>query len=139
MKNARKTSVPAAGKKKKRSKVLVSDGEKKNYVKIARKHLPMLTELFAGIRRKRALSQLQPSVVKLLEDIARNCLIGDLRGRANKDPTLCRCKEELAFLADKSIPIKNKKKIIQKGGAGFLGPLLSLGIPALVELIKKVV
>jgi hypothetical protein len=138
MKNVRKTTVSAAAKRKK-SKTLASDGERKKYVKVARKHLPKLAELFVGIQRKRALSRLQPSVVKLLEDIARNCLIGDLRGRAKKDPTLCRCREELTFLADKSIPVKKKKKVIQKGGAGFLAPLLSLGIPALVELIKKVV
>jgi hypothetical protein len=138
MKRAAKTTVVAAAKKKK-SKPLATVTEKKNYVKIARKHLPMLTELFAGIRRKRSISRLPPSAVKLLEDIARNCLIGELRGRAKKDATLCRCREELAFLADKSVPIAKKKRAIQKGGAGFLGPLLSLGIPALVELIKKVV
>jgi hypothetical protein len=136
MKRARKTAMSATAKKKKPT---VSEVERKKYVKVARKHLPKLAELFAGIQRKRALSRLQPSAVKLLEDIARNCLIGELRGRAKRDPTLCRCREELTFLADKSIPITKKKKAIQKGGAGFLGPLLSLGIPALVELIKKVV
>jgi hypothetical protein len=108
----------------------------KNKIK---KYLPSLTYLYTAQNKNKLISKLEPSLIKIIADICKNCLPnGCLHHKAVKNAQLCKCLSSLEILADSHTPIKKKKQLIQSGGASFLLPLLSLGIPTLVELIKNI-
>ena len=76
----------------------------------------------------RALKKANPDQVKLFADCAKNIVEGNIRPSETRLRKLKKLKTGIRLLAQKSVPLKKKKKIlIQKGGVigSILVPIIS--------------
>ena len=79
-------------------------------------------------------------VVKLLSECALNILKGNVMLKKGQKERLRRHRKSLHILADKTVPKKQKEKVIQKGGflPAIFGAALAPIIAPLVQEIAKV-
>ena len=113
------------------------DKKFRSYQSKIKKFLPLLMYLATDEKHREIVPRLNNQVIKVISDVCQNCLSkkGLLHKQFKSNPKLQACCSDLKTLASKKGQLRKKKQILQKG-EGILTSLLSIGIPALLELIK---
>ena len=75
--------------------------------------------------------------IKAISEIIYNYIHGNLKCKSANTNKLARYKKNLRSLSDKKASSKSKRLILQRTGRGFLFPILTAAIPALISLFKK--
>ena len=104
---------------------------------LVKKHLPLLQYPAKGKPRinKAIIEESNPEVIKVICECAKNTLYGNVKLSPVHLNKLKRYKTQLRQLSDKKTGIKQKKRVLQKGG--FLGALLGAIIPTLASVISQ--
>lgn len=87
-------------------------------------------------RRKALLNQVTRDELKSLCEICLNILKGNIPLDDKTYHKLKRHKAKLRTLANKKIPVKQKKKVVNQHG-GFIGTVAAIALPLLASLLKK--
>lgn len=85
--------------------------------------------------RKVLLKKANNSDLKVLSECALNVCSGNVPCSHLQRNRFKRYKKELLALCSKCCPLKKRKKILIKQAGGFIGPLLSVAIPALASIL----
>lgn len=101
-------------------------------------HQPFLQLLSrsSAKRRKTLLQQATKEELMTLFEICFNILYGNLPLTPHMFKKLKRQRHTLEYLADKKVPHKVKKKVVQQKG-GFIGTIASIALPLLASLLLK--
>ena len=86
-----------------------------------------------------ALKKASKPLIRGLACCARAYLRGELdQGNRKHLQALKGAKQDLLYLCDKEIPTDSKRQLlVQQEGSGFLAPLIALGLPFLLNLLKS--
>ena len=88
-------------------------------------------------RRKCILEGASQELIDCLSKCARIYLRQQFVVSKNQKSKLRKSKSELESLASKAIPSETKKEYLIQSGGSFIGPLISLALPFLLNLISK--
>ena len=104
-----------------------------------RKHMPILEYINSmnEKERKHFLKGANIELLKTLSEICLNLLAGTIKIPPSELQKLKRFKKEIITLSEKRHSLKKRVKICQKGG--FIGSLLALAIPSIVQAIISAV
>ena len=83
--------------------------------------------------RKTIIAKADPELIKTICDCSLNILSGNLKTSPKTRKQLCRYKSSLRKLTNPKLSLKQKQRVIQKGG--FLGALLSAALPIVTNLL----
>lgn len=105
---------------------------------LVRRHLPLLRRLLRmnNNAKRKFIKQCHGDIVICLSECAKNVLKGNVPLKRHHLQKLRRVKKNVKQLALKKTPLKQKRKILQKGG--FLGALLTPVLSVLGSLIGGV-
>ena len=84
-------------------------------------------------KRKFLVKSLDSKVIKKLSEVTNNLLKGKINLRPNQLRRLKKHKRVLRKFKNKSLALKSKRALIQRGG--FIAPLLSIALPVLSSLL----
>lgn len=129
-----------AKKKKISSKKVCLKVKNKRYVACIKKHIPLLQYMtkLDDVHLARVSSKLKPTVLKILSDIALNLI--SPRGMLHSKFSQCPQHKAVALLSQKPSAKTNaqKRKLIAQEGSGFIGPLIGLALPTLLDLVSNI-
>lgn len=91
------------------------------------------------LQRKQLLKHVSNKDLKALSELCLNLILGNIKIDKKLKTKFKRYKKPIQLLANKRIPLKKKKRIInQKGSAGFLLPLASIALPLIADFVRKI-
>lgn len=88
--------------------------------------------------RKAVIDKADSSLISCICECAQNILEGNIELQPKEKKSLTKHKKDLRQLIKKSVPIKQKRRIIQKGGflSALLAPLASMVVPLVSKLFQ---
>ena len=88
--------------------------------------------------RKAIIDNADCSLISCICECAKNILQGNIILKSKEKRNLAKHKQHLRQVIKKSVPLKEKKRIIQKGGflSALLAPLASMVVPLISKLFK---
>lgn len=103
-----------------------------------KRNLPLLRMLLqvSPVQRQKLLQTASKELILSVCEVAFNILRGVIPLSTLQYKRLARQKSAIKLVADKRIGLLKKKQVINQKG-GFLGPLLSIAVPFLTELLMK--
>jgi hypothetical protein len=107
--------------------------------KIIVKLLPLLRKILHSSCTQRNCilkKESSPDLLHILSECSLNYLEGNIPATKNQRHRLNKFKRQLKVLASKTAGPLHRKKVLQRGGS-FLGALLAVAIPALVNLLRS--
>lgn len=103
-----------------------------------KRNLPLLRVLLhaSPVQRRLILQTASKELILSVCEVAFNILRGVIPLSTPQYKRLARQKTAIKLVADKKIGVLRKKQVINQKG-GFLGPLLSIAVPFLTELLMR--
>lgn len=110
------------------ARIPIENTEIKNLKKIAR--LPIKCK-----KRKNLIKTLTPNVIKKISEVIHNLFKGRIKVSPRQLGKLQKHKRVLRKFKNRSLSVKRKRNLLQRGG--FIGPLLSVALPILSSLLSR--
>jgi hypothetical protein len=110
-----------------------------NYVKVKVEHVntnQQAEDVISTKQKQKVARSATLTQIKGLCEVCKNILLGNLPVSSIQKDTLKKHRNKLRKFADRSIPLKVKRKSIGQRG-GWLGPVAAIALPFIASLMRK--